>query len=111
MSSGMPGVRSVVAMSGSSGHVTVVTNEGRYLVFGIDLEKGGEGRLLKVYEVGGAGEGLPGDNKGGGRLEGGAGGGKGSGSGGGGGGGDGSGNGNGNGNGGVGPDGAGEEYY
>lgn len=51
-------------MSGSSGHVTVVTNEGRYMVFGIDLEKGGEGRLLKVYEVGGGGEGLAGDRGG-----------------------------------------------
>ena len=45
-------LRSVVAMSGSSPHVMVVTNEGRFYVFGIDLEKGGEGELLKVYEVG-----------------------------------------------------------
>ena len=30
----------------------VVTNEGRFYVFGIDLEKGGEGALVKVYEIG-----------------------------------------------------------
>ena len=52
------GVRSVVAMSGTSPHVMVVTNEGRYLVYGLDLEKGGEGSLLKVYEIGGQGEGI-----------------------------------------------------
>ena len=77
--SGMPGVRSVVAMSGSSPHVMVVTNEGRYMVFGIDLEKGGEGSLLKVYEVGGGGEGLGAGNglggDGSGRADSGAGGG------------------------------------
>lgn len=40
-------------MSGSSPQIMVVTNEGRFYVFGIDLEKGGEGTLVKVYEVGG----------------------------------------------------------
>lgn len=45
-------LRSVVAMSGNSPQVLVVTNEGHFYVFGIDLEKGGEGTLLKVYEVG-----------------------------------------------------------
>ena len=68
------GVRSVVAMSGTSPHVMVVTNEGRYLVYGLDLEKGGEGRLLKVYEIGGQGEGILGggddDGNGNGRDEG-----------------------------------------
>ena len=49
---GSAGLRSVVAMSGNSPQVMVVTNEGRFYVFGIDLEKGGEGALVKVYEVG-----------------------------------------------------------
>ncbi|KAL8744880.1 MAG: hypothetical protein Q9190_002927 [Brigantiaea leucoxantha] len=46
-------LRSVVAMSSNSPQVMVVTNEGRFYVFGIDLERGGEGVLVKVYEVGG----------------------------------------------------------
>ncbi|KAL6719340.1 autophagy protein [Lecanora helva] len=46
-------LRSVVAMSSNRPEVMVVTNEGHFYVFGIDLEKGGEGTLLKVYEVGG----------------------------------------------------------
>lgn len=45
-------LRSVVAMSSSSPQVMIVTNEGHFYVFGIDLEKGGEGTLLKAYEVG-----------------------------------------------------------
>ena len=49
-------LRSVVAMSSNSPQVMVVTNEGRFYVFGIDLEKGGEGTLVKVYEIGGEGE-------------------------------------------------------
>ena len=49
-------------MSGSSPHVMVVTNEGRFYVFGIDLEKGGEGTLLKVYEVGEESERLSGSS-------------------------------------------------
>ncbi|KAI4121985.1 MAG: hypothetical protein LQ338_006055 [Usnochroma carphineum] len=53
-------LKSVVAMSSSSPQVMVVTNEGRFYVFGIDLEKGGEGSLVKVYEVGGEGERLGG---------------------------------------------------
>ena len=48
----MSQLRSVVAMSGSSPQVMVVTNEGRFYVFGIDLEKGGEGSLVKDYVVG-----------------------------------------------------------
>ena len=51
MSSTAP-LRSVVAMSSNRPEVMVVTNEGHFYVFGIDLEKGGEGTLLKVYEVG-----------------------------------------------------------
>lgn len=54
--SGSTQIKSVVAMSGSSPQVMVVTNEGRFYVFGIDLEKGGEGTLIKVYEVGGESE-------------------------------------------------------
>ena len=54
--SGTNQLRSVVAMSGTSPQVMVVTNEGRFYVFGIDLEKGGEGTLAKVYEVGGENE-------------------------------------------------------
>ena len=49
-------LRSVVAMSSNSPQVMVVTNEGHFYVFSIDLEKGGEGTLLKVYEVGGESE-------------------------------------------------------
>ncbi|KAI4252791.1 MAG: hypothetical protein LQ352_004073 [Teloschistes flavicans] len=45
-------LKSVVAMSHNSPQVMVVTSEGRFYVFGIDLEKGGEGSLVKVYEVG-----------------------------------------------------------
>ena len=45
--------KSVVAMSSNMPEVMVVTNEGHFYVFGVDLEKGGEGTLLKVYEVGG----------------------------------------------------------
>ena len=49
-------LRSVVAMSSNSPQVMVVTSEGHFYVFGIDLEKGGEGTLVKVYEVGGDAE-------------------------------------------------------
>ena len=38
-------LKSVVAMSRNAPEVMVVTSEGRFLVFGIDLEKGGEGVL------------------------------------------------------------------
>ncbi|KAL9137795.1 MAG: hypothetical protein Q9175_001000 [Cornicularia normoerica] len=49
-------IRSVVAMSSNSPQVMVVTNEGHFYVFGIDLEKGGEGTLVKMYEIGAEGE-------------------------------------------------------
>lgn len=49
-------LRSVVAMSNNSPQVMIVTNEGHFYVFGIDLENGGEGALVKVYEVGGESE-------------------------------------------------------
>lgn len=45
-------LKTVVAMSNQSPQVMVVTNEGHFYVFGIDLEKGGEGTLIKQYEVG-----------------------------------------------------------
>ena len=44
-------LRSVVAMSSNSPHVMVVTNEGNFYVFSIDLSKGGEGTLMKQYSV------------------------------------------------------------
>lgn len=44
-------VRSVVAMSSNTPQVMVVTNEGGFYVFGLDLAKGGEGVLLKQYSV------------------------------------------------------------
>ncbi|RMZ90295.1 hypothetical protein DV736_g2483, partial [Chaetothyriales sp. CBS 134916] len=41
--------RSVVAMSPHSPQVMVVTNEGNFYVFAIDLAKGGEASLIKQY--------------------------------------------------------------
>lgn len=49
-----------MAMSSNSPQVMVVTNEGRFYVFWIDLEKGGEGRLVKDYEISGENERLGG---------------------------------------------------
>lgn len=47
---GAPGaLRSVVAMSSSSPQVMVVTSDGGYYVFNIDLERGGEGYLVKQF--------------------------------------------------------------
>lgn len=51
-------------MSSNSPQVMVVTNEGHFYVYCIDLEKGGEGNLVKVYEVGGESEPLDGNEKG-----------------------------------------------
>ncbi|KAI9828145.1 MAG: autophagy protein [Thelocarpon impressellum] len=42
-------LRSVVAMSSSKPQVMVVTNEGAFYVFRIDMEKGGEGVLEEQY--------------------------------------------------------------
>lgn len=47
-SSGGP-LRSVVAMSSSSPQVMVVTSDGGFYVFSIDMEAGGEGVLVKQY--------------------------------------------------------------
>lgn len=42
-------VRSVVAMSSSSPQVMVVTSDGGFYVFNIDMEQGGEGYLVKQF--------------------------------------------------------------
>lgn len=47
--SGSGPVRSVVAMSNNTPQVMVVTSEGNFYVFNIDLSKGGEGTLTKQY--------------------------------------------------------------
>lgn len=44
-------IRSVVAMSSNAPQVMVVTNEGGFYVFSLDLAKGGEGNLVKQYSV------------------------------------------------------------
>ncbi|KAI1610780.1 autophagy-like protein 18 [Exophiala viscosa] len=44
-------LRSVVAMSPNSPQVMVVTNEGNFYVFSINLAKGGEGTLVRQYSV------------------------------------------------------------
>lgn len=47
--SGQP-VRSVVAMANNAPHVMVATNEGDFYVYNVDLEKGGEGTLIRRFE-------------------------------------------------------------
>lgn len=42
-------VKSVVAMAGAMPQVMVATSEGEYLVYNVDLEKGGEGTLVQQY--------------------------------------------------------------
>jgi len=44
-------LRSVVAMSSNFPHVMVVTSEGNFYVYTIDMESGGEGVLYKQYSV------------------------------------------------------------
>ena len=44
-------VKSVVAMAGGAPQVMVATSEGDFLVYSIDLEKGGEGNLVRRAEV------------------------------------------------------------
>lgn len=44
-------LRSVVAMSSSSPQVMVVTNDGGFYVFNIDMDQGGEGYLVKQFSV------------------------------------------------------------
>ncbi|KAM0352847.1 hypothetical protein ACHAPU_001729 [Fusarium lateritium] len=50
-------LRSVVAMSSSSPQVMVVTSDGSFYVYNIDMEHGGEGYLVKQFSV------LEGDDK------------------------------------------------
>lgn len=44
-----PGVKSVVALSSSSPQIMVVTSDGDYYVYNVDMEKGGECVLTKQY--------------------------------------------------------------
>ncbi|EEH06592.1 conserved hypothetical protein [Histoplasma capsulatum G186AR] len=44
-------VRSVVAMSSNTPQVMVVTSDGNFYVYNVDLSKGGEGTLTKQYSV------------------------------------------------------------
>ncbi|KKA26081.1 hypothetical protein TD95_004016 [Thielaviopsis punctulata] len=44
-------LRSVVAMSSSSPQVMVVTSDGGFYVFNIDMENGGEGHLVKQFSI------------------------------------------------------------
>ncbi|KAI8963033.1 WD40 repeat-like protein [Daldinia sp. FL1419] len=44
-------LRSVVAMSSSSPQVMVVTNDGGFYVFNIDMDQGGEGYLVKQFSL------------------------------------------------------------
>ncbi|KAI0518569.1 protein-vacuolar targeting protein Atg18 [Xylaria bambusicola] len=44
-------LRSVVAMSSSGPHVMVVTSDGGFYVYNIDMERGGEGYLVKRFSV------------------------------------------------------------
>jgi autophagy-related protein 18 len=42
-------MRTVVALSNNGPQIMVVTSEGNYYVFNVDLDKGGEGTLYKQY--------------------------------------------------------------
>lgn len=44
-------VRAIVAMSSLTPHVYIVSNDGNFYVFSIDLAKGGEGVLTKQYSI------------------------------------------------------------
>ena len=48
-SAGARPVKSVVAMNNSRPEIMVVTSEGSFYLFGVDMEKGGEGVLMKQY--------------------------------------------------------------
>ncbi|KAK8129293.1 hypothetical protein PG999_001673 [Apiospora kogelbergensis] len=62
---GAPGqqLRSVVAMSSTSPQVMVVTNDGGFYVYNIDMEQGGEGYLVKQYSYVDPSSVLGGDDK------------------------------------------------
>ena len=49
-SSSTGAVKSVVAMRNDGPQIMVVTSDGTYYIFNIDLEKGGEGTLFKRYK-------------------------------------------------------------
>ncbi|KAG2003728.1 autophagy-type protein 18 [Coprinopsis cinerea AmutBmut pab1-1] len=49
--SGGGSVRSVVALSGTMPHVMVISSEGYFYLYSIDLENGGECALLKQYSL------------------------------------------------------------
>ncbi|KAI1181530.1 protein-vacuolar targeting protein Atg18 [Nemania serpens] len=57
-------LRSVVAMSSSSPQVMVVTSDGGFYVFNIDMEHGGEGYLVKRFSVLDSDDGLDASNSG-----------------------------------------------
>ncbi|KAI1158317.1 protein-vacuolar targeting protein Atg18 [Nemania serpens] len=57
-------LRSVVAMSSSSPQVMVVTSDGGFYVFNIDMEHGGEGYLVKRFSVLDSDDGLDTSNSG-----------------------------------------------
>lgn len=42
-------LKTVVAMSSNGPQVMVVTHEGNFFVFNVDLDKGGEGTLVRQY--------------------------------------------------------------
>lgn len=44
-------IRTVVALSNNGPQVMVVTSEGNFFIFNVDLEKGGEGALVKQFSV------------------------------------------------------------
>ncbi|KAF1919698.1 WD40-repeat-containing domain protein [Ampelomyces quisqualis] len=44
-------MRTVVALSNNGPQIMVVTSEGNYYIFNVDLEKGGEGTLYKQYSL------------------------------------------------------------
>jgi autophagy-related protein 18 len=46
-----PGTKSVVALSNLSQHALVVTSEGYFYQYGVDLENGGECELIKQYSL------------------------------------------------------------
>ncbi|KAF9486121.1 WD40 repeat-like protein [Pholiota conissans] len=45
------GARSIVALSGTMPHVMVISSEGYFYLYSIDLEKGGECSLMKQYNL------------------------------------------------------------
>jgi len=46
-----PGVKSVVALSSTSPQIMVVTSDGDFYVYNVDMERGGECVLTKQYSL------------------------------------------------------------